>query len=114
MKWFGEFLIDLGLRDETPGARIVGMHAFRSTLLDRAQNLMVVNAEAITGHSQNVTSLNAVQDGQVGGTTSAVVKKYQGELGLKVKQGILEHITWEDVRFIHPCKPLTPIVKPRR
>src|SRR5690606_20998699 len=37
-KWFRGLLEDLGLRDETPGARLVGMHAFRSTLLNRAMN----------------------------------------------------------------------------
>lgn len=50
-EWFGQFLRKIGLRDETPGARLVGMHACRSTFLNRAQALMVVSAEFITGHS---------------------------------------------------------------
>ena len=35
-KWFRGFLKELDLRDETPGARLVGMHAFRSTFLNCA------------------------------------------------------------------------------
>lgn len=45
-KWFTELLRETGLRDETPNARIVGMHAFRSTLLHRAMVMGVINAEA--------------------------------------------------------------------
>src|SRR5690606_19847117 len=37
-KWFRGLLYDTGLRDETPGARVVGMHAFRSTFLNKAMN----------------------------------------------------------------------------
>lgn len=104
-KWFGEFLVETDLRDDTPGAKITGMHAFRSTFLSRAMNLKVVNAEAITGHAQNVTILSTVQDGMVGGQVSKVVQRYQGELELQNKRKILEHISWPELKFIMPHKP---------
>lgn len=77
-KWFRGFLREIGLRDETPGARIVGMHAFRSTLLNRAHNARPrLDATSITGHA---------------GEESAVVRGYQGELSLTAKKMILEAI----------------------
>lgn len=103
-KWFRHFLRDTGLRDETPGARIVGMHAFRSTLLNRAANLGVVNAEAITGHAQNMTNLAQAQDSVVGGEISPVVKKYQGELDIGIKSAIMERIVYPDLQFFTPVK----------
>ncbi len=103
-KWFRQFLRDTGLRDETPGARIVGMHAFRSTLLNRAANLGVVNAEAITGHAQNMTNLAQAQDSVVGGEVSPVVKKYQGELDIEVKSAILERIVYPGLKFFTPVR----------
>lgn len=103
-KWFRQFLHDTGLRDETPGARIVGMHAFRSTLLNRAANLAVVNAEAITGHAQSMTNLAQAQDSVVGGEASSVVKRYQGELDIVVKSAILERIVYPDLKFLTPVR----------
>lgn len=77
-KWFRQFLCDIGLRDETPGARIVGMHAFRNTLLNRASNANPpIDATSITGHANDV---------------SKVVRGYQGVLTLTNKQRILEAI----------------------
>src|SRR5690606_11676058 len=52
-KWFRGLIYDLGLRDETPHARLVGMHAFRSTLLNKAMNDGVSNTEFITGHAHS-------------------------------------------------------------
>ncbi|MCG9115921.1 replication initiation protein [Laribacter hongkongensis] len=100
--WFGEFLRELGLRDETPGARLVGMHAFRSTFLNAAMDLGVVNAEAITGHAGKITGLSAIQNGQISGEASVVVRSYQGELGLKPKAEIVEKISFEGIRFFKP------------
>src|SRR5690606_7688978 len=73
-KWFRSLLIDTHLRDETPGAKLVGMHAFRSTLLNRAMNEGVANAEVITGHAHKSKEL-AKEDNE-----SRVVKTYQGEM----------------------------------
>lgn len=101
-EWFIEFMRKIGLRDETPGARLVGMHAFRSTLLHWAMRLEVVNAEAITGHTSNITNLRAVQDGQIGNDASSVVKGYRGELPLLQKRAILERITYEGLVLRKP------------
>lgn len=77
-KWFRVFLTDLGLRDETPGARLVGMHAFRHTLMTKASNSTPrLDVTSITGHA---------------GEDGAVVRGYQGELSLRNKQAILEAI----------------------
>jgi integrase len=50
-RWFISFLKRVGLRDESAGARLVGMHAFRSTFLNRAYNLRIADAESITGRA---------------------------------------------------------------
>ncbi|WP_232440677.1 site-specific integrase [Burkholderia ubonensis] len=104
-EWFGDFLRDIGLRDETPGARLVGMHAFRSTLLNQAMELGVVNAEAITGHTSNVTNIERIQDGQVEKDASPVVKKYRGELSVGRKMEILRQIVYGDLEFHIPVSP---------
>lgn len=77
-KWFRQFLKDTGLRDEKRGGRLVGMHAFRHTLLNRASNANPpINAESITGHA---------------GEKTAIVRGYEGELSLENKSRILEAI----------------------
>jgi integrase len=85
-KWFRVFLTEAGLRDETPGKNLVGMHAFRHTFLNRALNLGVLGAEALTGHVSG---------------KSAVVRGYEGELGLKNKLAVLSQIKFD----IAPPKP---------
>jgi integrase len=77
-KWFREFLRDIGLRDDTAGARLVGMHAFRHTLMHKAHNCNPpLDVTSITGHR---------------GDTDSVVAGYQGELSLVNKQRILEAV----------------------
>lgn len=52
-KWFRQFLRDTNLRDETPKAKILGMHAFRHTLLTHGANQTPpLILTAITGHAQ--------------------------------------------------------------
>ncbi|MEM5372149.1 site-specific integrase [Paraburkholderia azotifigens] len=104
-EWFGDFLRDIGLRDDTPGARLVGMHAFRSTLLNQAMELGVVNAEAITGHTSNVTNIQRIQDGQIEKDASPVVKKYRGELSVGKKMDILKQIAYAGLTFHIPVPP---------
>lgn len=88
-RWFRELLSTLGLRDETPGKRLVGMHAFRSTLLRRAKNsLPRIDAGEITGHV---------------GSESAVQRGYEDELALANKQKLLEAI---DFSFVLRCAPV--------
>lgn len=77
-KWFGNFLIEIGLRDDTAGARLVGMHAFRHTLLARASNTHPpVDATSITGHANS---------------KGVVVRGYEGEFSLVNKQRELHAI----------------------
>lgn len=105
-EWFIDFLRKLELRDETPGARLVGMHAFRSTLLRQAMLLELVNIEVITGHSGKVTGLAQSQDGQMAQTTSAVVKTYQGELPVNMKLDILKRVAFKGLTFFKPKCPV--------
>lgn len=89
-KWFRNLIRDTGLRDETPGERLVGMHAFRHTLLNRAMNANPpLDATSITGHA---------------GEESSIVRGYQGDLSLENKQRILDAITF-GVAFIRPQEP---------
>lgn len=84
--WFREFLADTGLRDETPGKTILGMHAFRHTLLSHGLNHHIGGLEVITGHVSE---------------TSAVVRGYQGEMALKNKQAIIEKVRFD----MNPPRP---------
>jgi len=86
-KWFRNFLQETGLRDETKGERIVGMHAFRSTLSNAARNAGVDESH-IVGHI--VKDSDRTKEG------------YRGELALPNKQAILEKIQF-DVNFIAPA-----------
>ena len=87
--WFKAELKAAGLRDETPGKRLVGMHAFRSTFLNRAHKLRLCDYETITGHAS---------------TQRAVVRGYQWELDLQHKRDIVEQITF-DIEVPRPAKP---------
>jgi len=88
-KWFRQFIVEAGLRDDTSFGRIVGMHAFRHTLLHRANNLSPAqDVTPITGHA---------------GTADAVVRGYQGELSLENKRRALEAITF-GLDFITPTR----------
>lgn len=80
-RWFRKLLVELNLRDESPKARLVGFHAFRSTLLNRALNLGVMNAYCLTGHSSP--------------HVSGVVSNYQGDVDVQVKQRMLEQIQFD-------------------
>lgn len=97
-KWFRGLLHELGLRDETPGARLVGMHAFRSTLLNKAMNEGISNAEVITGHAHSSSELLKEDDKK-----SSVVRGYEGEMSVASKSKILEQITWSRIKFIKPA-----------
>ncbi|WP_291747445.1 MULTISPECIES: hypothetical protein [unclassified Limnobacter] len=79
-KWFRGFLAELGIRDETPGKNVSGMHAFRHTFLNRALNLGITNAEVLTGHA---------------GGKSRVVRGYEGELSLEAKLKVLSKLEFD-------------------
>lgn len=111
-KWFRDLLSATELRDETPDARISGMHAFRHTVLHTARVLGVVNAEAITGHAGNVTGIVAVQGDQTQGAKSAVVRRYEGELPVAQKAEILERIHYGDLEFYKPVTSAAEVSTP--
>lgn len=63
-RWFRQFLSSVGLRDETPHARVVGMHAFRSTFSRRAF-LLGIDESPLVGHqTSNQTDVQAGYRGQ--------------------------------------------------
>jgi integrase len=77
-KWFIDLLRELDLRDETPGARLVGMHAFRHLILHRAFNARPpVDVTPITGHADDAGS---------------IVAGYRGEMLLENKLEILKRV----------------------
>lgn len=64
-KWFRQFLRDTGLRDETPRAMILGMHAFRHTLLTHgAMQKPPLSLFCITGHAQDDAPIHATGAGK--------------------------------------------------
>ena len=93
-KWFRRLLETLELRDETPGARLVGFHAFRHTLLATGHNASPrIDATPISGHVGGDETASKKKD-------DAVVRGYQGELALVRKREILESIPFEiDLRI---------------
>lgn len=95
-RWFRELIEKTGLRDETPFARLVGHHAFRSTLLAEGLELEL-DLTPITGHA---------------GKVDIVVRKYQGELSLSKKMERLRRVEYP-VEFIRPVTP-THCVTPQK
>jgi len=89
-RWFRGLIKSTGLRDETPGARLVGFHAFRHTFLAYAMNNDVLFAEWVTGHASE--------------SVSRVVAKYQGEAEISRKAKIVEAIRF-DIQHIEPQWP---------
>lgn len=86
-RWFRDFLINLGLRDETPEARLVGYHSFRCTFLNYAKNNRIENADWLTGHASE--------------GVSPVVANYQGAAELSKKKEIVDSF---DFQLQIPCR----------
>lgn len=80
-RWFRRHLEKLGLRDETPGQRVVGFHCFRHTFLTRAAELDVDGAESLTGHAD--------------ANVSAVVRGYRGRASLGKQRALMERIDFD-------------------
>jgi integrase len=80
-RWFRKLIKTTGLRDETPGGRLVGFHAFRHTFLNNAMNNDVMYAEWITGHASELVS--------------KIVTKYRGEAEIVKKAQIVEAIRFD-------------------
>lgn len=71
-KWFRKLLADTGLRDDTPKNKLLGMHAFRHTLLTYgAKQRPKLILTCITGHEQN-DALGQVSDVAKGYMTDAL------------------------------------------
>jgi integrase len=72
-KWVYELFRDIGLKDETQGACLSGMHAFRHTLLSCGANKKPpLNLTCITDHAQGANPINAT--GAAKGYLSTVPK----------------------------------------
>jgi integrase len=64
-KWFRQFLRDTNLRNETPKAMILGMHAFRYTLLTYgAMQKPPLSLFCISGHAQEEAPIHATGAGK--------------------------------------------------
>jgi integrase len=100
-KWFRGLLRDIGLRDETPGACVLGMHVFRHTLITRARDLGL-NVQAITGHAKDQNGVDH---------KSEVVRGYEGKLPLEIKKRTLDAITF-DIEFVKPAHLLSQANSP--
>ncbi len=102
-KWFRTFIAELGLRDETPGARLVGYHTFRSTILHEGQELEV-DLTPITGHA-GATILDTAEDAEgVKKEVNRTVRHYQGEMSVRRKMVRLSLVNFP-LKFIRPTKP---------
>lgn len=102
-KWFRELIVELGLRDETPGARLVGYHAFRSTFLNQGQELEV-DLTSITGHAGVVIADVVVDSQGVQKKADKTLRKYQGEMSVERKMARLKRLQFE-IKFFQPAKP---------
>lgn len=88
-RWFRDLLRDVNLRDETAGARLVGFHTFRHTLLTMAANSQPpVDAGPVTGHAAQ--------------NKSSTQRGYEGELSLPRK---LERLTAIEF-LLHPWREI--------
>jgi hypothetical protein len=92
-EWFSAFLEEIGLRDETPGKKLTGMHASRHTMEHFGFNLNIPENDValITGRTRDG---NRVQHG------------YQGEAWPEKLKSIIERITFE-IEHIRPV-PFDP------
>lgn len=94
--WFRQFLRDTGLRDETPGACILGMHAFRHTLLTYgAGQKPPLSLFCITGHAQEEAPIHATGAGK-GYLTLSLLSP------LSDRSDLLNQLDYR-LNFIMPC-----------
>lgn len=103
-RWFRQFIAELGLRDETPGARLVGFHAFRSTILAAGQELEI-DLTTITGHAGTLIADFSGMSGGVRKSADPVLRKYQGEMSLSLKLKRLNRLEYP-VTFFKPVPPI--------
>lgn len=94
-KWFRQLLRDTGLRDETPGERLLGMHTFRHTLITHGamQDPRLV-LFGITGHAQGNVPIPATGAGR-GYLTASLISS------LDEKSALLNQLDY-GIDFIKP------------
>ena len=102
-KWFRKFIAELGLRDETPGARLAGYHAFRSTILSCAQELEI-DLTPITGHAGTVIADHESVSQGVQKRADKTIRTYQREMSVERKMTRLKRLQF-DLQFHRPVKP---------
>lgn len=108
-RWFRRFIEYLGLRDETPGARLVGYHTFRSTILSEGQE-REVDFTPITGHVGNVIVDVASESGKNNKQADKVIRDYQREMSVERKMARLLHLNF-DVKFAKAIRPTVEDIK---
>lgn len=96
--WFRQLLRDTNLRDETPKLRLVGMHAFRHTLLTHGamHKPSPLSLFCITGHAQDEAPIHATGAGK-GYLTLSLLSP------LSDRSQLLDQLTY-DLSFITPKK----------
>lgn len=93
--WFRQFLRDINLRDETPKASLLGMHAFRHTLLTYgAMQKPPLSLFCITGHAQDDLPIPATGAGK-GYLTASLLSP------LKERSDLLNHLDY-NLNFVKP------------
>jgi integrase len=102
-KWFRKFIVQLGLRDETPGARLVGYHAFRSTILNQGQELNI-DLTSITGHAGGLIVDSVVDSQGAHKTADKIIRQYQRERSVQGKMSSLSRLDYS-LQFVKPAKP---------
>ncbi|WP_040578325.1 DUF6538 domain-containing protein [Methylomicrobium album] len=107
-KDFVRFIADVGLRDETKGKQLTGMHAFRKTALTRAyRGKFIKDMLSIVGHENDLMD-------ETGRALPAVTMDYIDDEELVIpladKKATIEKLQF-DIPF---CKPVKPTFKNHR
>jgi len=99
---FTRYIVDMGLKDKTKNKRIVGMHAFRKTIITKAyRERFVKGLLPIVGHEDDVRD-------ETGKLLPDVSSDYIDQDAMKVplheKQETIEKVVF-DIDFYKPVKP---------
>jgi integrase len=102
-KDFVRFIADIGLRDETKGKNLTGMHAFRKTALTRAyKGKFIKEMLPIVGHESDLMD-------ETGKALPAVTMGYIDDDALEIpltdKKATIEKLQF-DIPFYKPVKPV--------
>jgi len=101
---FRRFIEGIGLRDEASNNRIVGMHAFRKTIITKAyHNGFLGGLLSIVGHELDNVDERGRKIPDV--TTKHYLTKSDLEVPLSVKKETIEKVVF-DIEFYKPVKPI--------